>query len=112
MRLAALSAILLCGCISPEQMSRNAEFQAQQREQADVAYTRNLANQCESIGYQRQSDPWRQCIMQLHAQNQQGQTALNAALIQGLASQPGPIPSCRSLPAGTSGYARAQGNCW
>lgn len=78
MRYATL--LLLCsitGCATPEQI-------AARQEQRDIAYTSALAGQCEAVGYQRGSDPWRNCIVQLHGQNQ----AQRAAIIQGIMSQP------------------------
>ena len=112
MRSAALAVLLLAGCISPEQIARNNYAAQQQEESARTAYRERLMSSCESIGYQRNTDQWRQCIMQLHAQNQQRNTALGAALLQGAASQPRVVPSCRGLPPGTAGYARSQGQCW
>jgi hypothetical protein len=100
----AIAALLLAGCASPQQQSYN-------QEQMEIAYTQGLARQCESIGYQRNTDPWRQCILQLHAQNQNRATAFGAAAIQGAATR-GPTQSCASLPPGLRGYARAQGSCY
>lgn len=68
--------VLLSGCATPEQ------------------YRNNLAQNCESVGYQRDTDPWRQCIMQLHNQNQ-SRAVLGAALIQ---QQSAPAPLYNIVP--------------
>lgn len=107
-----LLVLILSGCISPERMAQNQAYEARQQEAARTAYRNQLMSSCESIGYQRNTDPWRQCIMQLHAQNQASNTALGAALLQGAASQPRVIPSCRGLAPGLRGYAAAQGQCY
>lgn len=104
----AILALLLTACMSPEE---NARRMALQNEGAQAAYGEQLRTSCESIGYQRDTEPWRQCIMQLHAQNQASSAALGAALLQGAASRPGVIP-CRSLPPGTAGLAYSRGQCY
>lgn len=104
--------LLLVGCASPEEIGRRRAYEAhQEREQAN-AYRERLMASCESIGYQRNTDPWRQCIMQLHSQNQAQATAYGAAILGGATAQPRVVPSCRTLPPGTAGYARARGECY
>lgn len=73
----AVLAAGLSGCVSADTMS-----QEQQAEVRKFVYTENLKSSCESIGYQRDTDQWRQCIMQLNAQNQQERAAIGSALIQ------------------------------
>jgi hypothetical protein len=81
----------MTGCATPEQIAARRAYEAQQQEQAVAAYTEGLARQCEGIGYQRQSDPWRQCIVQLHGQNR---NLLNQAiLMQYLQGQQRPAPA-------------------
>lgn len=111
-----LSILLLCtmlaGCASPEQIAARQLYAAEQQEARDIAYTRNLANQCRAVGYQEGTDGFRNCILTLHGQNQQ-----EAAQMRGIAAQEAlrrqyqQMPLCSQLPPGTSGYARAQGSC-
>lgn len=79
---------IIAGCATPEQIAARRAAEAQAQEQQNIAYTRALAGQCEAVGYARNSDPWRNCIVQLHGQNQ----ANRAAIIQGIMSQPQPAP--------------------
>jgi hypothetical protein len=103
---------IIAACASPEQQAQRRAAEMQQQKQAEIAYQQGLFNQCRAIGYQPDTEPFRQCVLQLHTQNQQNAVALDAALLQGAASQPRVLPSCRGLPPGTAGYARAQGKCY
>jgi hypothetical protein len=85
--------LLLCvaaisGCATPEQIAARRAYEAQQQEQAVAAYTEGLARQCEGIGYTRNTDPWRQCIIQIHGQNRN--TLNQAILMQQLQQQQRP----------------------
>lgn len=104
----ALVLLLLAGCASPEQIAARQAYEAQQQEAARTAYRERLMASCESIGYTRNTDQWRQCIMQLHAQNQAQQTAYGAALIHGTSSRP--LPPCP--PGVIGGYQRGAGRCY
>jgi hypothetical protein len=82
-------ALLLGGCVSPEQAARNRAAAAEQQRQAEIAYTQGLFAQCRSIGFSDGSDGQRNCVLQLHQQNQANRAALGAALLQGqMANQP------------------------
>ena len=107
---AYLCLLLLAGCVSPEQIAQRQELPQQERP-LEPAYRAQLISSCESIGYERNTYPWRQCIMQLQTQNQQQATALGAALLQGSEKQP--RPQCwRLLTAAQAEYARSQGLCY
>ena len=120
---AGIACAALAGCISAEQRAANqrAEWERQQAEQqrfdaARRAYTDDLRRQCAAIGYHPDTDPFRQCILQLHSNNQASDAQTRAVLMQQLLQgareqQYRQMPYCSSLPAGIAGYQRAQGTC-
>lgn len=103
---------VLGGCANQQQIVANQAAMAEQQQQAEIAYTRGLASQCENIGYVRDTDPWRNCIIQLHGQNQARSSALQGAVLQQyLQQQYQQLPFCSSLPPFQAGYRRSQGTC-
>lgn len=104
--------LLFYGCATPEQIAARRAQEQQQLEAQQRAYTQSLYSQCRAIGYQPETEGMRQCVLTLHAQNQQRATQLQGILLQeGLQRQYQSMPLCSSLPPGTAGYARAQGTC-
>lgn len=97
-----LLTILLAGCATPQERAAQAEAQRQ-------AYVANLQRQCNALGFQHGTDSHRQCMLQLHQQNQQNRAAIGAAIIQsGALNRPAPVinpppPSYRS-PTTTNCY--------
>lgn len=90
--------------------------EAAEREAREIAYTRSLAAQCDAIGYQRDTDPWRNCLLQLHQQAQAERAQGNAVLMQEILRRQGQqqyqaMPLCSTLPPGIRGYQQAQGTC-
>ena len=109
---AILGLFMLYGCATPEQIAARRAQEQQQLEAQQQAYTQSLFNQCRAIGYQAETEGMRQCVLTLHAQNQQRATQLQGILLQeSLQRQYQSMPLCSSLPPGTAGYARAQGTC-
>jgi hypothetical protein len=105
MRLAiAFLALWMTGCVSPEQIAAQRAYEAQQQEEANRAYTAALFSQCRAIGYADGSDAQRNCVLQLHQQEQARRAALGAALLQGYMSQQPQQPYYRPQPSQT--------NCW
>jgi hypothetical protein len=113
-------ALLLYGCATPEQRAAQQAAQqqadAERSRQQEAAYNRQLRNQCESIGYQPNTDPWRQCLLQLHTANQQRDAQMRGIILQQMLQEQQQqnyrsMPYCSSLPPGARGYAQAQGNC-
>lgn len=117
MRLAiVLCAAALTGCVSQQQIEAQRAYEAQQHEAASRAYTENLRGQCRAIGYQDGTEGFRQCILQLHSQNQAQQTQmqgilLNNVLQQQMQQQQNALPYCSQLPPFVAGMRRAQGQC-
>lgn len=58
--------VTLAGCATPQE-------QAAREERERAAYREALTKQCENIGYRRDTDPIRQCILTLHGQIVQSQ---------------------------------------
>jgi hypothetical protein len=109
MKFAYMGLVLLAACASPAQIAERQLQQQMEQESIRTAYRQRLVSSCESSGYQRDTEPWRQCIMKLDAQNQRIQTALGSALLQGYANQPRQIPPCRNLPEPIAGHQGAPG---
>lgn len=121
--IASMACVAFAGCISAEQRAANEEaarrqYHAEQERQqaARQAYTDDLRRQCAAIGYTPDTDQFRQCILQLHSNNQaanaQERAVLMQQLLQGAREQQyRQMPYCSSLPAGLAGYQRAQGTC-
>lgn len=66
-----LVVLVLTGCATPEQ-------QKAAEDARNAAYRESLFRQCEAIGFQRNTDPIKQCVLTLHGQNvsaQQNQPA-------------------------------------
>lgn len=80
--LLCIMAVAVAGCATPEQQAARRQAEAQYREQQEIAYTRSLAAQCDGLGFQRGTDPWRNCMLQLHGQNQAANAALRSVIIQ------------------------------
>ena len=104
-----INIIVLCsmitGCAQPQYIVRS-------QEDSNRAYTAALAAQCEAIGYKRDTDALRNCMLTLHGQNQQEAVQMRGIAAQeALRRQYQQMPLCSSLPPGLSGMARAQGNC-
>lgn len=103
-------AILLSGCVSPEQRAKMEQQQAYQQQQQEAAYVARLKARCSQFGFTEGSAEHSQCMMSLHQQNQANIGAAAAAMIQ---SQPQPTkPRCSSLPPGLAGYEAQQGRCY
>ena len=116
----AIALVSLFGCISAEQRARiDAEraWREQQEQQArQQAYVLRLAQQCQALGFQPDTDPMRQCMLQLHSNNSASRDALINSLLlnqvqQQQQQQYRAMPLCSSLPADMAGYQRAQGTC-
>ena len=109
---ATLVLLTLASCASPEKIAAQRAYEQQQLQAQQQAYTQNLVNQCRAIGYQENTDSFRNCVLQLHTNNQQQNAQIRGVLLQeALQRQYQSMPLCSSLPAGTAGYARAQGTC-
>lgn len=103
---------ILASCASPEELARRQAAQAEYQRQQEIAYTNHLRGQCEAIGYQRDSDPWRQCILQLHAQNQAHRSQMQGIILNNaIQQQYQSLPPCYQLAPGARGFAQAQGRC-
>lgn len=92
-RIAAMLLLLfsIVGCVSPQQ-------QEQQEAYAREQYMNVLHNRCVDFGYPSGTPEFRQCMMQLHQQNQANRAALGAALIgSGALNQRPPPPSASSF---------------
>jgi len=87
MRYLLAALIFIGGCASPEQIAARRQAQQEEFRRGEAAYNQTLRNQCESIGYKADTDPWRQCLIQLHTANQQQNAAARAAIIQGIMQQ-------------------------
>jgi hypothetical protein len=117
MRLAiALVALLLAGCVSQEEIARRQALQAEYQQQAAHAYRDNLFRECRSIGYQEGTEGFKQCVLQLHMQNQAHNSQIESTLLQGAMQQQQQqnylsLPYCSQLAPGLAGMARAQGRC-
>lgn len=83
-----LLVLLISGCATPEQRAARQAAEQERFRQGEAEYNRQLRAQCESVGYKPDTDPWRNCLIQLHTANQQRDAALRAAILQGIASQP------------------------
>ena len=79
---AILVAVAVAGCISPEEQRRRQAAAAEAQEQADRAYTENLKRQCDAVGYARDTEGHRQCVLQLHAQAQGNAAAARNIILQ------------------------------
>ena len=109
-RILAIAVVLLAGCVSAEQAALNRQAEAERFRQQQAAYQRQLQNQCESIGYQPNTEPWRQCILTLHLQKQQEMANLRNTIIQHELQQESlSMPKCLDGPLGE--YLRRQGRC-
>ena len=76
-------AILLGGCVTPEQLAyrqQQAEYEQQQRE---AAYMASLSAQCSQFGFAGGSAEHKQCMLSLHQQNQANRAAVAGALLKG-----------------------------
>lgn len=105
-----LGAILLSGCVSPQEQAEMQRQGAYQEQRQEEAYMARLAARCNQFGFATGSEQFSQCMMSLHQQNQANFGAAAAAL---LANQPQPVrPRCSSLPPGIAGYEAAQGRCY
>ena len=58
-----LVVLLLTGCASPEM---NRFLFGQSREERAETIVNRLSTHCEAIGYRRDTDPWRECILKLY----------------------------------------------
>lgn len=108
--------LMLYGCATPEQIAAQRAYEQQQLQAQQEAYTRSLNNQCRAIGYQPETEGFRQCILTLHTQRQQEDTQMRGIILQQAIQQRQQqqyqsMPLCSSLPPGLAGYARAQGSC-
>lgn len=74
--------VIIAGCATPEQIAARRAAEAEAQRQRNIAYTQQLAAQCDAIGYQRNTDPWRNCLLQLHQQNQAQNAAMRQMLLQ------------------------------
>lgn len=117
--IALLTVFCLAGCISPEQMAANQRAEEARQQQASMAYRESLFNQCRSIGYTDNTDQFRQCVLQLHAVNQQRNSAVLGAIVGAAANAQAQEEAARRYQAlpicGTFGalasYQRSQGQC-
>ena len=64
-RLLLLVGFLLTGCAS-EGMNRLLFGYEPSREERAQAIVNRLSTHCEAIGYQKDTEPWRQCILKLY----------------------------------------------
>lgn len=86
--------LAISGCATPEQKAAQAQAEAEAQRQRDYAYSLGLERQCDAIGYQRDTDPWRACIMQLHGQAQAQNAQMRAIILQQyLQGQQRPAPT-------------------
>lgn len=110
----ALLALFISGCATPEQIAARQAAEAQAQEQRDQAYTNALAGQCEAIGYQRFTDPWRQCLLQLHGQNQANRAAVQGVILQQYLQNQRPAyqPPAYRAPVQTNCQRDAWGNTY
>lgn len=77
--------LLLCtitGCATPEQIAARQAAERQEQEARAQAYMQGLRNQCSALGYQANTDGHRNCMLQLHSQNQQANAAARNAILQ------------------------------
>lgn len=85
-------------------------------EEVQRAYTESLFRQCDAVGYTRDTDAHRGCVMQLHGQAQADNAQQRAMILQGIIQQQQgqqyrAMPLCATLPPGTRGYMQAAGTC-
>lgn len=78
----ALLALCLTACATPEQIAARRAYEAEQHRRASEAYTEHLAAQCQGIGYERFSDGWKQCLLQLHQQAQAERAQIQGIMLQ------------------------------
>lgn len=108
MKYAALLLVALsAGCATPQEIAYRNQVQAQQEQEQRAAYRERLAQSCDGIGFTRGTDAHAQCILSQH-QNSQNQAIQLLGIQQ---QQYRTLPYCSSLPPGTRGYARANGDC-
>lgn len=103
------------GCATPEQVAQRQAAEQERHRQGEAAYNAALRQQCESIGYTPQTDPWRQCLLQLHTANQQQDAAARAAILQELVRQQAqqPRPTYQPVPRPrTPTYTNCQRDAW
>jgi hypothetical protein len=111
-----LGILLLCtimtGCISQQELARRQALAEQEYQARSQAYTHSLMQQCHSLGYQADTDAFRNCVLTLHAQNRQEAAQVRGIAVQeGLRRQYDQLPYCYTLPRGSRGMAQAQGSC-
>lgn len=112
----ALLVLTLTACATPEQIAARHRAEAEYAQQQQAAYSQGLRSQCEAIGYRPDTDPWRQCLLQLHTANQQQNAQMRAVILQQYLQQQQQqqyraLPYCYNLPPGVRGYQQAQGTC-
>lgn len=93
MRFILVFILLLSGCATFDPAARAAQQRQQQaqEEQNQRAYVQNMINQCEALGFSRNDNSIRQCMLQLHQSNQQQDQANRAnALNYLIATKPKP----------------------
>ena len=104
--LTVLLFLLLAGCATPEQIAERQRQEALQREQAAANYWRRLNAHCSQIGYQPNTDGFRNCVLQLHQSEQQQRAAIGAAIIGSGMLKPPPAPRRTNCYTDTFGYTR------
>jgi hypothetical protein len=60
--------LTLYGCATPEEIAARQAYEEEQRRYQQAAYAERLKRQCRAIGYQENTDSFRNCVLQLHSQ--------------------------------------------
>lgn len=92
MRLILVFVLLLSGCaLDPAVIAARQRQQQAQEEQNQRAYVANMINQCEALGFSRNEQSIRQCMLQLYQSDQNQRQANRANALNYLISrQPKP----------------------
>lgn len=108
--LAAFLCAVLVGCASQQELAARHAYEQEQQRQREIAYTEGLRGQCRAVGYQENSEQFRNCIMQLHLTNQQERAQMMGIILQRALPQR-EFPLCSSFDRWTASYRAGAGTC-